>query len=674
MDLLGDIVKDFVVRGQHDLEFLDQCLVSWQKGHVDAPEWSQHMERLNDLREMSTLMGFPELEDLLHGIQSQVETLQQQSLSPSAVAIRQLLDAVRFGRQTLSDIAARDVAARPTAATATWADRGPSFPERKSVGLAPSPVRLRAPNLPSEPIDPAHVAIEFLATSRSEEPLTPRLSTRLMHLIDEMIAARNQIRQMFAHVVSLPTAEERTRFLDQACSACPELRGSIDRLLSSEKNPERLLENPASELIRMLLDSLREDSSVEFHPPVSLPVLIVPELDASRPTEPSPAELTEDTVRLQPKVDAAGSVASDTPNEENRFPRPFGRYTLLRKLGQGGMGTVFLATDRLLNRQVALKLLRLKPTDGPEVLERFYREARVMASLQHPNLCPVFDFGEVDGQPFLTMAFIDGQPLEELLRKVGRLPLHRALTLTRTLAQALGRAHRAGVVHRDLKPANIMINDAGEPILMDFGLARRQMSGDPSITQKGVILGSPAYMAPEQVEGDIDQMGPPTDVHALGVILYEMVSGRKPFEGTVASILAQVQSKLPAPLQIDEPGGARLDAICRKAMAKSTAERFATAEEFAAELTLLLDELAQPAAVASPVPRTSLAKPSSCDPTEPGSATYVPVHASRRCWQLTAAVVALVGITIAALNFQLGRWPDPASMKVGSADKLVKSR
>ncbi len=298
----------------------------------------------------------------------------------------------------------------------------------------------------------------------------------------------------------------------------------------------------------------------------------------------------ESTVLLRPKSASVVQVAVESVVDSASLPRSFGRYQLERELGRGGMGTVCLATDRLLNRQVALKLLRVQPEDGQEIVERFYREARSMASLQHANLCPIYDFGEVDGQPYLTMAYINGRPLSEFLVDGRPLATRYAVKLALTLATALHQAHQAGIVHRDLKPANVMINQEGEPILLDFGLARRQQPDEVELSQQGMILGSPAYMAPEQVEGRIDQIGPATDVHALGVILYEMLSGQKPFDGTVASVLAQVHSKEAKRLNIPGDFESRLDAICRRAMAKAIPHRYASALEFANVLTKYLED------------------------------------------------------------------------------------
>ncbi len=281
---------------------------------------------------------------------------------------------------------------------------------------------------------------------------------------------------------------------------------------------------------------------------------------------------------------------SDGSDDLKNVPEQFGRYRILRELGRGGMGAVYLALDGQLGRNVALKIPFFREDDEKEAVERFYREARAMAIVQHANLCPVFDVGQFEQWHFLTMAFIDGQPLSNVLKDSNFLSVTQAATLMKTVATAVQKAHDVGVVHRDLKPANIMLNKDGDPIIMDFGLARRKSSGEVDLTQIGAVFGSPAYMAPEQVEARHDEIGPATDVYALGVILYQMVTGQRPFQGSVMSIFAQILSKAPDPPSKWRPGlPPELDSICLKALAKSPSERHASAAMFAEELSYLVN-------------------------------------------------------------------------------------
>ncbi len=266
------------------------------------------------------------------------------------------------------------------------------------------------------------------------------------------------------------------------------------------------------------------------------------------------------------------------------LPATFGRYRVLKRLGQGGMGAVYLATDTQLDRPVALKIPHFDANDGSQVLERFQREARAAATILHPNVCPLHEVGEIDGVPYLTMGYIEGKPLSAFVAAKPLQPRQCAL-LVRKLALALAEAHKRGVIHRDLKPANIMIDRRSEPIIMDFGLARRARAGDPRLTQLGTTMGTPAYMPPEQVNGDIDAMGPASDIYSLGVILYELLTGRLPFSGDAMALLSQVLLDEPPPPSQFRPNlDPELEAICLKAMAKKIPDRYASMTDLAVAL------------------------------------------------------------------------------------------
>lgn len=257
------------------------------------------------------------------------------------------------------------------------------------------------------------------------------------------------------------------------------------------------------------------------------------------------------------------------------IPVRLGRYDVIRKLGEGGMGAVYLARDTQLDRDVALKVPLASQRNTLEVLERFNREAKTGASFQHPNFCPIHEVGQHDGWNYLVMAFIDGQTLASMIAKDGPMPLRRAAAITRKLALALQEAHDRGITHRDLKPSNVMVSRRRELIIMDFGLARREGSDDPELTQSGVVLGSPHYMAPEQVRAEREQIGPATDIYALGVMLYEMLTGRRPFLGVMSLVLGLIATSKPEPpskhrVDLDP----ELEGICLKAMAQNPIDRF----------------------------------------------------------------------------------------------------
>jgi serine/threonine protein kinase len=318
---------------------------------------------------------------------------------------------------------------------------------------------------------------------------------------------------------------------------------------------------------------------------------------------PTPAHARA-TVPPEKAAKSSPASASRSWSLPEQLPATFGRYQIVRLLGQGGMGTVYLAHDTQLDRQVALKIPQFSATDGPSVMERFFREARAAATLHHANICPVHDVGEINGTQYLTMAYIEGRPLAQLIRpNMKPLTPRQAATLIRKLALALDEAHSRKVIHRDLKPSNVMLTKRGEPVIMDFGLARRGGAKDAPLTQYGSIMGTPAYMAPEQAKGNPDQMGPACDIYSLGVILYELLAGRPPFEGDAIAVLSQVLMDTPKPPSKYRPDVDRkLEAICLKAMAKRPESRYPSMHELAGVLGEYLKTTSQP-----PPPQTTTA-------------------------------------------------------------------
>jgi predicted Ser/Thr protein kinase len=253
------------------------------------------------------------------------------------------------------------------------------------------------------------------------------------------------------------------------------------------------------------------------------------------------------------------------------------------------MGTVYLAIDTQLDRQVALKTPQFD--QDSDLLQRFQREARAAAALRHPNICPIYDFGQIDGTHFISMAYIEGETLAALLETGQQQPVKRVLVIARKIAQALHEAHEHGIVHRDLKPSNVMLDKRGEPIVMDFGLAR-QMTGPDNVrlTQSGILVGTPAFMSPEQIEGDIQRIGPATDQYSLGVLLYELFTQQLPFHGSSMAIIAQALVKEPTPpMQLRCDLDPRINGACLKMMAKAPEDRFASLAEVARELDAILE-------------------------------------------------------------------------------------
>lgn len=290
----------------------------------------------------------------------------------------------------------------------------------------------------------------------------------------------------------------------------------------------------------------------------------------------------------------AQSVDTQTDQKPTDWgiPEKFGRYRVKKLLGQGAMGAVYLAEDTKLHRPTALKIPKFDQQQDAGLLERFYREARAVATLFHPNICPVLDVGEIEGQIFLSMAFIKGRPLSDFARSDKQQSQRSVAKLVMKLAKALKEAHDIGVVHRDLKPANIMVSKkGGEPVVMDFGLARQLDSNEARVTQSGYIVGTPAYMSPEQVEGASDGVGPLSDQYSLGVVLYELLTGQMPFSGSVLSIIGQIAHKEPKPLaELRSDLDPRLAAVCNRMMAKDPAERFEDMAAVASALNSFLTE------------------------------------------------------------------------------------
>jgi serine/threonine protein kinase/tetratricopeptide (TPR) repeat protein len=240
--------------------------------------------------------------------------------------------------------------------------------------------------------------------------------------------------------------------------------------------------------------------------------------------------------RIRGHVPAPGATETmGTAREELTTGSTFaGRYQVIEELGQGGMGKVYKVHDTKIGEKIALKLIRPEAGLDKSSLERFSNELKLARKIRHKNVCQMFDLGEDRGVRYITMEYVHGEDLRQLIRKVGRLSPGQAIAIARQVCDGLEEAHKLGVIHRDLKPQNIMLDDDGNARIMDFGIAR-SLTGK-SITGAGVLIGTPEYMSPEQVEGkDVDQR---SDIYSLGVILYEMVAGRRPFDGETALSIA----------------------------------------------------------------------------------------------------------------------------------------
>jgi tRNA A-37 threonylcarbamoyl transferase component Bud32 len=295
----------------------------------------------------------------------------------------------------------------------------------------------------------------------------------------------------------------------------------------------------------------------------------------------------------------SGAVPIPSPVPEQaplEPPATLGRYQLLREAGRGAMARVYEAMDLELQRKVALKMLLSSPNAHAEEAgideERFLREARLSAALpKHPNIVGIYDAGVIGGRRFLAMEFIEGLPMDKWL-KAGSVSIGRPTSLLRDVALAVEHAHQHGVIHRDLKPANILVDASNQPHVMDFGLAKIVgQSVKASYTEGGFAVGTPAYMSPEQVQG-LQSVDHRTDVYSLGVMLYEILTGRLPFVGSTPMEVMQKSTKEPVvppskitTVQINPVHFKTLEAICLKALSKDPRDRYPEARTFAADLT-----------------------------------------------------------------------------------------
>lgn len=267
----------------------------------------------------------------------------------------------------------------------------------------------------------------------------------------------------------------------------------------------------------------------------------------------------------------------------------FGRYELFEEVGRGGMGVVYRARHRELNRQVALKMILASELASPEEIRRFQAEARTVARLHHPNIVAVHDVDEHLGRHFFAMDFVEGESLAAVLSR-SRVSAEQAARWLVTIAGAVQHLHEQGIIHRDLKPSNILIDGRGEPVVTDFGLAKI-FDGDSQSTRTGAILGTPSYMSPEQASGRISLISPRSDVYSLGAMLYELLTGMPPFRGeTALDTLVQVlESEPKLPRRIVKHLPRSIELICLKCLEKDPGLRYNSADELAKDLTRFLD-------------------------------------------------------------------------------------
>jgi len=427
---------------------------------------------------------------------------------------------------------------------------------------------------------------------------------------------------------------QRAAFLEASSGGDAELRAEVESLLASHEQPGRFMDQPAFEVVANLLTG-------------------------------EPAALV--------------------------VGREIGPYRVLRKLGQGGMGQVYLAQDTRLGRSVALKLLHAHYTRDADRVHRFQQEAHAASALNHPNIITIYEVGQVDGLHFIAAEFVEGETLRPLIRG-GGLTLGGALDIALQVAGALAAAHQAGIVHRDIKPENIMRRPDGYVKVLDFGLAK--LSERPAVqpnlgagfveveTQPGMVMGTVAYMSPEQARGqEVDSR---TDLFSLGVVLYELLTGRLPFEGgTTSDVIAALLGQEPPPLVGCLPAApVELQRIVSRALAKPVAERSQTVAEMLGDLRGLKQELEFAAKLkqAAVSDETTLATP--VGPAAPASADQPTVATGGAAVRTTAnlaylmgylqrrgkwALLALAALVLVSAGVALGlRWVAPREQAINS--------
>ncbi len=280
-------------------------------------------------------------------------------------------------------------------------------------------------------------------------------------------------------------------------------------------------------------------------------------------------------------------IPSD-PNRKSRSAAPrihyFGDYELLEEIARGGMGVVYKARQVSLNRIVAVKMILAGQLASEAEVKRFHTEAEAAANLQHPNIVGIHEVGEKDGQHYFSMSYVEGRSLGEVVKTSSVSP-QAAAAVVGSIAAAIHYAHQRGILHRDLKPQNVIMDEEGQPHITDFGLAKR-MERDVGLTQSGAVLGSPSYMSPEQASARQDLVGPASDVYSLGAILYELLTGRPPFQGeTPMETLLKVRLEEPiAPRKLNGNVPVDLETLCSKCLEKQPERRFPSARLFAEEL------------------------------------------------------------------------------------------
>ncbi len=261
---------------------------------------------------------------------------------------------------------------------------------------------------------------------------------------------------------------------------------------------------------------------------------------------------------------------------EDLIEKQVGSYLIVEMLGEGGMSTVYKAFQARLERYVALKFVRPKLTSEEDFLQRFEREAKLLARLNHANIVTIFDFGELEERLYLVMEYVEGSSLKEWLAEEGRRTLQQALPIVRQVSAALEHAHSQGIIHRDVKPANVMLTPDGRALLSDFGISKL-LAFEGEGTQTGDLMGTPAYMPPEQIMTEVGEIGPASDVYSLGMVVYELLTGELPIGGQtpVEAMFKRLQEPPRPAREIVPELSEAVEAVLQKALSREPSERYA---------------------------------------------------------------------------------------------------
>ena len=296
-------------------------------------------------------------------------------------------------------------------------------------------------------------------------------------------------------------------------------------------------------------------------------------------------------------TDTAGAIADEGPARDSdtsrwkslTLPTIIGDYELIEELGRGGMGVVFRARQISLDREVAIKMILRGRLASEADLQRFLAEASATARLQHPNIVPVYEAGDIEGRPFFSMQLVNGETLAERVINQGPLPQREIAKIVASIARAIGFAHEQGILHRDLKPSNILLASDGTPLITDFGLAK-QTGSDASLTRSGMLVGTPAYMSPEQAGGRRNLIGPASDVYSLGCVLYFALTGRSPFvsDSPMETVMLVVEQDPVAPRTLRPKLDRDLEMIVIRCLQKPIDLRYQSGEALAQDLEAYL--------------------------------------------------------------------------------------